>query len=104
MNVAPETKIFSTGDNQLYYVSFLNISAITEDTELRHALESKLESPQKLITELKKRGFKYALDTDHWNQGYWSQHAWLLRDAAEKKPKAIVYKGTNSMVIDLDLL
>jgi len=97
------TPIFSTGDNQLYYISSLPISPIRDDFKI--AQEIGLHpSAETLIEKLHSLGFRYAIDTAHWQQRYWTFHSMLLDTATSFHPEALAYEGQNSKVIDLHVL
>jgi hypothetical protein len=103
MNGSFETPIFSTGDNQLYYISHLPFSAIGDDPRVSRIV-SNFRTPDLLVKKLYELGFRYALDVNYWNRRYWTIQAAMIDYAASNFPESIVYQGKDSEVIDIKVL
>lgn len=100
LHAQPGQKIVSTGDNQIYYISHLSPVIIPESRELDRGQAD----PLQLVKDLRAYGAKYALDSPHWAQRYWSSASLLLHQAAQAAPAAWVFNGKASGVLDLEIL
>jgi hypothetical protein len=102
-NASFQTPVFSTGDDELYYVSYLPIRSIIHDVKLQDQI-GKLNTSESLVRSLRRRGFKYALDSRHWSAPFWSEESGLLNYAINQEPEAISYSDNRTQVIDLEVL
>ncbi len=103
MNADFFTPIFTTGDNQLYYISSLAVAPFQDDPWVGREVDL-MYSADDLVDHLRELGFRYVLDVDHWMQRFWSYQGALLDHAAFLHPESIVFEGPNSEVIDLKTL
>ncbi len=103
MNASFLSPVFTTGDNQVYYIASLPFSPLNDDPRVSRRVDHLRLAPD-LIDELTQMGFKYVLDTAHWEKRYWTPQAQILDQITFLHPEAIVYLGLNSQVIDLPAL
>ncbi|MFZ9594483.1 MAG: hypothetical protein ACO3A2_00190 [Bdellovibrionia bacterium] len=103
LNATFETPIVTTGDNQLYYLSYLPVTPLSYGLELKRKLES-LRHSILIFSQLYQFGYRYVLDVMHWDDQYWTDYAFTLDRAILNLPEAIVFMGPRSKVIDLKVL
>jgi hypothetical protein len=103
MNAVRGEPVYTTGDNTLYYLAGLEVRPGFDDPEVSRGTD-RVFSLRSLVPVLRGFGFRYALDTDHWDKLHWGPEAYLLAGAQGAYPEAVAYAGPNSRVIDLAVL
>ena len=102
-NAAPSDLIFTTGDNEIYYLSDYNVVPMTEApaiTELIHGLRK----PTDLLDALGRAGGRYLLDTQHFESLFWSEQAQILAGLVAENRGAVLFETGKSRVIDIQAL
>ncbi len=103
MNASVLDLVVTTGDNQLYYLSHMNVVAIRDRSDWDQ-ITYQLQFAWELVEALDRLGVKYLLDTRHWDNVYWGRVSFLVNGLAFRYPESVVYEGSNSFVIDFDKL
>ncbi|MGK5089993.1 hypothetical protein WDW86_20775 [Bdellovibrionota bacterium FG-2] len=99
MNAKPWDLIVTTGDNQLYYLSSLNVVAIRDCPDWDR-VTYRLRFPWELMQVLDGWRVRYVLDSRHWETVYWGRVSYLVNLLAWQFPETIVHAGANSFVLD----
>jgi hypothetical protein len=107
--LAPSEVIFSTADNQTYYVSHLPMVNLRDNSRVDTALHQEAD-PAAWIRRMRDWGGRYLLDTLHFNSLpnhqliYWGDYSVRLQDLLLSHPEAWAFQGVDSWVIDLTRL
>ena len=103
LNADPTDRIVTTGDNELYYVSNLNISAMTEQPDLDRRWRTS-GSEMEFLRRLVRLNVKYVLDTTHFGGTPWSYFADWMRARLNRAPQAVLFETLDSKIVDPKLL
>lgn len=99
----PNTVIFSTGDNQIYYLLQANVAVIPEQPELDRRTAGVFDRLA-LLNTLRDMGGHYLIDSRHWNSHYWSRFAGIFGKLTFEHPEAIIVATASSDIFDLERL
>lgn len=99
----PGELVLSTGDNQIYYLSALNVAVIPEQPELDRRTSGK-RNPHDVLRTLRSFNGKLLVDSRHWSSFYWSRVAEVIGRLTFIHPEAIVVSTRSSDVYDLERL
>lgn len=100
LNAHPSDLIVSSGDDEIYYLSGMNVRVLIFDRIL-DVLTYGLTDPFSILKVLQSQGAKYLLDTQHFKTPYWGIRAYLLDQLVLLHPETVVFEGEGSKVVDL---
>ncbi|MCM0607066.1 MAG: hypothetical protein KA715_13335 [Xanthomonadaceae bacterium] len=103
LNAKPSDFILSAGDNQIYYLSHLNVSTVLEQPTFDHLLSTSTDLKDFLI-KISPFTPRYLFDSKHFELFYWSKLSFWLYQAAIDYPECIAYLAQDSIVIDYPIL
>ncbi|MBI3557278.1 MAG: hypothetical protein HY074_13525 [Deltaproteobacteria bacterium] len=98
LNASPEDLIVTTGDNQLYYVAHLRVTAMPDQPGLDRSYNgpSGFEDYLEFLLSL---GTKYILDSSHYELGYWSDFSYELNRRLRAHPEAVIFERVDSRIV-----
>ena len=103
LNATAGQLILSTGDNQIYYISHLNVAVIPDQPALEQQI-FQLRTAAQVLEALRPFRPKYLLNTDYMTTKFWNVLALLLSEAVKDHPESLLYVGHDSYVVDFNTL
>lgn len=95
--------IFTSGDNQLYYLAQFNVIAVPEHSELDRRT-SGVNDPLETLNILREFEGRYLIDTRRWDVFYWGPFAKGIGPLLFRHPEALKVATRSSDVYDLRAL
>ena len=100
LNAKPHEAIFSTGDDQIYYIAHLNVIVMTRQPVI-DALTAAPSNAREILRTLREYNGRYLLDSRHWHSYAWSDKARRMTRMLLNHPEALVFTSKDSDVYDL---